>query len=437
MSKTFEKNFEKRKYDKSCLYFSFLYKKTKMSEKDKLLAGLCQNRYLHMLFNDPSKYFGLNFICLNFKALVFKGSDEDDEDAIMEFGMNVSLLLANRRTCHLHVPKSEHWLKNVLVNFDDGRMRQMIRINKDEFDHILELIKSDPVFHNARCVSQLPINLQLQIALFRFGGNGDSCSIRKIATLFGVGDGGTIITVTQRVIRAVLNLKTRFLHWPSNEERKKIVKDTMHELPGCVAYIDGTEIKLAEAPAENHELFFSRKKQYSIKVQIVCDYNLKIRHVTIGHYGSVHDAKMFAESSIGMVPENFLSQNQFIAADSAYPLSRYIITPFRQNSNELSKEIRDKFNEYFSKRRVRVENCIGKLKEVFCSLKEIRFRLNSQQNHKAACEWILACCVLHNIVIKYNSQENIGEIGEPEYPQDLQLEPNFRAALALFIANNH
>ena len=174
--------------------------------------------------------------------------------------MQVQLILAHRRTCHLHLPKSDHWIKNVLANFDDCRMHQMLRTSKAEFFHILNLISDDPIFQNQRNVPQLPIELQLKIALFRFGGYGDSAAVRQVVTIFGVGDGGT-------VMHAIIHLKSKYLIWPSVpsvEERKKIVSSTMHELPYCVGYLDGTEVRLFEAPCKNHALLKTRlfKKCY-------------------------------------------------------------------------------------------------------------------------------------------------------------------------------
>ena len=89
----------------------------------------------------------------------------------------------------------------------------MIRISMDEFQYILSIIGKDPVFYNQNGVPPLPIDMQLQIGLFRFNSYGDGSSIWKIETLFGIGDGGTVIKVTQKAIKAVLNvvnLKSRF-----------------------------------------------------------------------------------------------------------------------------------------------------------------------------------------------------------------------------------
>uniref|UniRef100_A0A034WUQ8 Putative nuclease HARBI1 n=1 Tax=Bactrocera dorsalis TaxID=27457 RepID=A0A034WUQ8_BACDO len=173
-----------------------------------------------------------------------------------------------------------------------------------------------------------------------------------------------------------------------------------------------------------------------MKMQIVCDYSLRIRQATIGYKGSVHDAKIFAESAIGRAPGNYFCERQWIAGDSAYPLNRNIITPFRENSNELSQYKRDRFNKYFSKYRVRVENCFGKLKERFSSLKELRFRLSNENNYKSCCRWILACCILHNILQDFNNDDDNSCDGEEiDYPPEIYEQHESRIALAEFVNN--
>ncbi|XP_049318264.1 uncharacterized protein LOC125780315 [Bactrocera dorsalis] len=167
----------------------------------------------------------------------------------------------------------------------------MLRVRPEECERILELIKNDAVYKTSSSASQLPIELQLKIVLYRLGYSGDGQSVRKVASLnlFGVGDGGTIKNVTQRIFKAILRIKKMsFYYWPNERERLEIVSATGKEMPGCVGYIDGSEIKLAEAPVMQHEIYYSRKRQYSVKLQAICDYKLRIRQVTIGFPGSVH-----------------------------------------------------------------------------------------------------------------------------------------------------
>jgi len=114
---------------------------------------------------------------------------------------------------------------------------------------------------------QHPIDLQLAIVLFRLGSSGNSASVRKISTTFGVGDGGTLALFTERVFTAILRLSRNYIYWPKREEREEIVSNTFHELPYCIGYIDGSKIKLFEKPPKNHEVYYSRHRIYSVKMQ--------------------------------------------------------------------------------------------------------------------------------------------------------------------------
>jgi len=46
----------------------------------------------------------------------------------------------------------------------------------------------------------MQIEIQLAVFLFRVGHNGNGCSYFNIAQKFGIGDGGTIVNITRRVI---------------------------------------------------------------------------------------------------------------------------------------------------------------------------------------------------------------------------------------------
>lgn len=74
----------------------------------------------------------------------------------------------------------------MLLKFDDDRFSQMVRVRQEQFLYILDLIKGDDVFHTISNTAQLPIEIQLQIVLYRLGSSGDGLSIRKVGTLFGV-----------------------------------------------------------------------------------------------------------------------------------------------------------------------------------------------------------------------------------------------------------
>lgn len=309
---------------------------------------------------------------------------------------------------HLHgtVPKSKQFIEQVVPLYDDERFKILFRVSRQTFYTILDLIKDDPVFQShRRGRPQYPIHLQLQVVLYRLGSSGEAASIAKIAFLFGLGDGGTIQNFTNRVFSAILKLKNRYIFWPGEEERKFIEQATYHEMPFCIGYVDGTEVRLAEKPYIDSDSYLSRKQQYSIKAQLTCDYSFRIRHVIVGYPGSVHDSRMFKNCLIGTYPERYFSSQQYVLGDSAYKLSPTVITPFRINARGVgATPAGKKFNRTLGKYRVRIENTIGLVKERFSSLKELKVPVIDSASSKLVCDWILVCCVLHNIIGETNNQ---------------------------------
>lgn len=187
---------------------------------------------------------------------------------------------------------------------------------------------------------------------------------------------------------------------------------SLEALPNCIGYLDGTEIKLAEAPVEDPESYFSRKHIYSLKVQAIFDHNKKIRHMVLGYPGSVHDSRIYSNCELYSKPAQYFSGLQWLAADSAYKLTSTVITPFRESSNELTLLQRKRFNKEFSAYRIRIEHCFGLLKERFNSLKDLKLQIKDDASIKRSCRWILVCAILHNIVIEQNNGDEFDFIFE-------------------------
>lgn len=88
---------------------------------------------------------------------------------------------------------------------------------------------------------------------------------------------------------------------------------------------------------------------------------------------------------------------QHILGDAAYPLKKYLITPYRDGIylitpyGNLTQEQRN-FNYKFSACRVKIENAFGLLKTRFRQLMRLDFNTVER-----SC--IIACCALHNLCI--------------------------------------
>ena len=64
-----------------------------------------------------------------------------------------------------------------------------LHINPACFDDLVTVIQDDEVFHNNSNNSQMPVDEQLAIALFRFGHYGNAASTMKVALWAGIGFG--------------------------------------------------------------------------------------------------------------------------------------------------------------------------------------------------------------------------------------------------------
>lgn len=356
-------------------------------------------------------------------------SDEEEEDRIFdELEDKVAIFSGFRYSYRDNVPKNLQWYDEILPNLDERRFKMLFRCTQAQFNVILALIEGHPVFHGQNSDKQFSIQFQLALVLYRLGSNGEGATLGRIATLFGIGDGGTIEKCTSRVFESILSLENDFIKWPTADERAQLVMDTFDELPHCFAYADGTEIPLSEQPTLDPVSYFSRNSQYAIKLQSVIDHHLVLRQLNVGYPGSVHDARIYNNCRLSTSPQNYFSEHQYLAADSAYKLRTTVMTPFRKNATTLNRERREAFNKYFSSFRVRIEHFYGILKEIFPCLYNLNVRIHDETSHRIACDWVRVCCILYNIlrphidlsdyVVNVNSNEEDDEDEDEDFVVD-------------------
>jgi hypothetical protein len=143
-----------------------------------------------------------------------------------------------------------------------------------------------------------------------------------------------------------------------------------------------------------------------MNVLLTFDYKCQIRHVIAGWPGSVHDSTVWASSGPTLRPHSFFDKGQYQAGDSGFALGPNMLTPYRlPQSCEYSNGI---FNTGQASMRVVCEHGNGILKGRWASLSFLPLDIRSAQDQKTVCDWILACCVLHNIVNRLrNGQDDV------------------------------
>ena len=139
-----------------------------------------------------------------------------------------------------------------------------------------------------------------------------------------------------------------------------VIKFGVTQACGC---IDGTHVPLKRPPLNSQD-YFCYKQYFSLNIQAICVVECKWP-------GSVHDAKVFANSSInhkmktGQLPKTFITLlpgyeaiPNYLIGDAAYPL-----TPFCMNEYQTcvtNEEV--VFNNMLRSARNQVECAFGRLK---------------------------------------------------------------------------
>ena len=98
-----------------------------------------------------------------------------------------------------------------------------------------------------------------------------------------------------------------YIQFPTGEMLSDVVEgfSQSFNFPQCAGAIDGSHIPVIPL-ALNHTDYYNRKGWYSVVLQAVVDHRYLFRDINIGWPGSVHDARVFAKSSLFEKAENGL-----------------------------------------------------------------------------------------------------------------------------------
>ncbi|EFP82451.2 uncharacterized protein PGTG_08407 [Puccinia graminis f. sp. tritici CRL 75-36-700-3] len=339
----------------------------------------------------------------SFGAILFPGKPSlqfiwemffDDEAEVAE----ILEELLSHRYLSLRTTPTTHDDYDLAKLFDmrDNDFKQAVRTTKDGFLWLLDRIRHHPIFYSNSPRPQLPIPHQLALTLERLGSNGNGASVGRFSRNLSVGR-GTVIKVSRRVIQAINEVSTNYIVWP-NKERRAEISEVMTEegFEGCIGFVDGTTIPLHQRPGLDGEVYWDRKKQYSINCQVICDCDRFITSFMTGWPGTCGDSLVFKNMKVHLEPDRFFDPGQYLIADSAYALSMTTIPAYKSPLSKINRNT--EFNYCLAKSRVRNEHTIGILKGRWASLQQLRLSLYTPQHMVEIIRWINCCVALHNML---------------------------------------
>lgn len=289
--------------------------------------------------------------------------------------------------------------------FKDADWVRNFRVSRDTFSYLCEQLRPSLAKRSTNMREPISVEMRVGISLWALGTTSD---MRTIGELMGVSKSSVSNVLFDVVTAIVQHLKLRYICFPKGAELERVVNSFKEKwgFPNCGGAIDGSHIPIL-SPVFKHKDYFNRKGWHSIILQAVVNDRYQFTDVYVGWPGSVHDARVLANSSIYKRGENgSLFGNTCVQVgnelkpvvllgDPAYPLRPWLMKGYI-NNGALTKE-QKKFNYYLSRSRVTVENAFGRLKGRWRCLSK-RLDLTTKRIPLV----VTACCILHNLCEERN-----------------------------------
>ena len=122
--------------------------------------------------------------------------------------------------------------------------------------------------------------------------------------------------------------------------------------------VDSTFIATPEPYDSDQQKTHCHSRNYTVKVQIACDFHHRIAHVSECYRGSVHDIIIIRESGL----LEHVNDSVQIIADKEYSGEDYAVTPRKKQYGRESTDENKNFNRDSSSARAAIENINQRLK---------------------------------------------------------------------------
>ena len=282
---------------------------------------------------------------------------------------------------------AEEWIHNLRLDFSTFMML---------VDSIKSFVAPNP---GAKRQDKISAEKRVAIVLYYLKDLG---SLRMVANTFGVSKATVSVSLRTVCGAIVKHLGPKLIKFPSSLDEIKVAVskfESKFQIPCVIGCIDGTHIPI-KMPAENHHDYFCYKMKYSLNCQAICNDKGEFIDVEVKWPGSVHDARIYANSKVNsmftskqlppffqeLVP-GFTPVPPLLLGDPAYPLLPNVMKEYPSCSN--NKELI--FNNALRTARNQIECAFGRLKARWRILNR-----NIDVDIDFAPTLIYSCFVLHN-----------------------------------------
>ncbi|XP_062571768.1 uncharacterized protein LOC134233782 [Saccostrea cucullata] len=307
------------------------------------------------------------------------------------------------------ISKIDGYVERIIPGYLPEQFKRHFRLSRETFECILNHLANFPTLQRRQLTGgrlQTTLEKDLMMLLWYLGTQE---TVRSISDRFDVQE-STLILHNRRLIDVFSDLCKKFVKWPNNEEKQEIMSEfeDFSGFPGVIGAIDGTHISITP-PGENEADYVNRKSFHSIILQAVCRHDRLFIDINCGWPGRVNDARVFRNSEVFQHQAQLCGPHHLVG-DGAYPLSSYLMKPYRESQNMTAAE--KMFNKTLCRARAIIEHAFGVLKGRFRRLQHI-----NMVDIEYIVKTVVAACVLHNICII--NHDELGENFETEVDEQV------------------
>lgn len=326
-------------------------------------------------------------------------------------------------------------LEETVLNYSEEEFFSNFRVSRHVATELRDSFEGSEYYKNdSGQFGKISAHNHILIFLWFIG--HEAASFADVSDRFNITK-SSLERIIQRVSVFLSNLAPQVIVWPNAAEKLEIAEHFQaNGFPNIIGAIDGSHLKI-DKPENDPDSYINRKGYYSVQMQVVCDHTLKIRDVFIGYPGSVHDSRVYRNSSLSQTLAEKCGQ-YFLLGDSGYPLCANLLTPFKDRGQLTEEQTR--YNVRLARNRYVIEHCFGVLKQKFRQMYHIKLRKMEYIVHL-----IRAACVLHNIALADEFLEEIEVlpvdmphvIDDPDDEMDLDGDRDAQRARNFVVNNLH